>query len=358
MTLIAGSLADPSVFARLWISVDASAIQIPAGEDWSNRGPIKLGCAPDSGPWDCNLRGALANPGSIVKLRDTYYLYYIGSVGHRKPPNDEGPADRSIGVMTSVDGVKWTAHAGNPLITHKPNACSEEGVFSLAPVVFDDTVYLYFGQLEAIRDGAACRQVKASIAVATSRDGTTFGPANVLIDGLEDDCAGCGDEIYPMSAFRHPDGTWYVYYISSIERFSELFLTSGASYDSLEIGTESDRRILSGKDLYWSMGPPAFLDEDTFALFYTTESGSPSRKVKVRAFKTSNPYQPSRVLEVYDEKDSPFARNMLASTYLDTDRWIMAYGDCQEGPCKDGAVDAYKIRTAPVMSGTSSRAKP
>lgn len=73
---------------------------IPADGDWVFQGdPLPLG---GPGAWDSFLPGGTF-PSSLVRRRSDgmYFLFYIGSDGARQI--DGGPANRRLGVMTSLD---------------------------------------------------------------------------------------------------------------------------------------------------------------------------------------------------------------------------------------------------------------
>jgi hypothetical protein len=62
----------------------AAEISIPKPTDWVDYGPIFEAGA--EGAWDFNLNGLA----SVVKKKDTYYLYYVGSDGYRSVRMESG----------------------------------------------------------------------------------------------------------------------------------------------------------------------------------------------------------------------------------------------------------------------------
>jgi hypothetical protein len=106
----------------------------PAQLDWSAPTLVLSPGATEGVDWDAFLWGGA--PCCVVKHSGTYYLYYVGSISY-----DEVGATvehRAIGVATSSDGVTFTKHAGNPIITYTTTSGveSEEGA-SNAVVAID-----------------------------------------------------------------------------------------------------------------------------------------------------------------------------------------------------------------------------
>ena len=117
------------VLSALWIGIAAAEIEIPKQSDWTDHGTIAQPGA--NGEWDRRLLGGFS-PSAVIKKNGTYFVYYIGASGGRS--NDNGPAFRALGVLTSTDGVNFTKYAGNPVITHwEPSGhqnAREAGVFT------------------------------------------------------------------------------------------------------------------------------------------------------------------------------------------------------------------------------------
>lgn len=332
----------------LWPVVAVAQVAIPSGADWTNRGRIHTQGEP--GEWDAYMPGNLASPGGVVKLDGTYYLYYVGGDGERPLRGNEGPAHRKVGVLTSSDGIHFKEHPSNPILAYSPFGCDEEGIFSVAPVLHQGRIYLYYGAMHALNRSPNCASVDSSIRVAVSTDGVTFSRDEELVNGRTDACTGCGTkEIYPIGAFRRAtDGSWFVYYNDGAPSW-DLYLIQGAAYNDLSIGEATDRRVLAHDDHLWNMGPPARVGPGRLALFIGEHpGGAPSRAIKVYTIDVNDPFTMGEAPdEIYDSRDPAFADSMMASTYLDATDWKMYYAGCQSGPCPTGATDEYNVRTAP-----------
>lgn len=206
------------VSGRAYLTVGASAdrqVAIPEMADWVDRGAVLEPGPP--GSWDRRLYGALS-PAAVVKKDGRYFLYYIGASGPRS--SDGGPAYRTLGLAVSGDGVTFAKHATNPVITHFPDGGhgneEEEGVFSGGAWLDDDgEVVLYFGGMESTDS----TQVDGDGVLATSVDGIRFQVHRDVI--VHDDpqvfnheAARGNDELFPVTAYKSPDGVWHSYYVS------------------------------------------------------------------------------------------------------------------------------------------------
>ena len=101
------------------------------GIDWiKNPGPVFMGGTGD----DYQVFTA-----SIIKIEDTYHMYYSGGYYH---PN--GSTSR-INLATSGDGISWTRYSGNPIIT-STNTWEGTGV-RYSSVIKDNDIYrmVYMG---------------------------------------------------------------------------------------------------------------------------------------------------------------------------------------------------------------------
>src|ERR671912_1919095 len=87
-------------------------IRIPSQTDWVDHGTILE--AGSQGEWDYYLWGGFAF--SVIKKEDTYYLYYQGSSDYRTE-YDQTVLWRAIGVANSSDGVRFSKHKINPILT-------------------------------------------------------------------------------------------------------------------------------------------------------------------------------------------------------------------------------------------------
>lgn len=95
-------------------------------------------------------------PSSVIKLNNTYFLYYTG----RNFPY------YSIGVATSTDGIHWTKYAGNPIITN-------DKAWELTGVV-DGSIINENGTLKMVYGNSGSN----GFGLATSTDGFNWTKSN------------------------------------------------------------------------------------------------------------------------------------------------------------------------------------
>ncbi|MET0133722.1 MAG: beta-xylosidase [Kibdelosporangium sp.] len=111
---------------------------------------------------------------SVIKVRDSYYLYYTGA------PNDHGSGN-AIGIGYSPDGVAWTrANNGNPIITSSNEVmrANTYGAGQPSALYLDGWVYLMFTDTNgrAAKDNGAGQFVLRSKDPAFVHDVETLGP--------------------------------------------------------------------------------------------------------------------------------------------------------------------------------------
>src|SRR5688572_15597843 len=116
-------------------------IRIPSQTDWVDHGIILE--AGSEGEWDYYLWGGFAF--SVVKKEATYYFYYQGSSDYRTE-YDETVLWRAIGVATSRDGIHFSKHAENPVLTWFPQQYGEEGAVSSGVTLGQQgEIVMYYG---------------------------------------------------------------------------------------------------------------------------------------------------------------------------------------------------------------------
>jgi len=111
---------------------------------------------------------------SVVRFRGKYHLYYtgVGSGGLS--------GSMAIGHAVSDDGIRWTKDA-RPVLTPTGKRTDWNGYQVAEPgaVVYQDRILLYFAAV-GLRAGGD-PPVRRVIGLATSKDGTEFGPAQEVL---------------------------------------------------------------------------------------------------------------------------------------------------------------------------------
>ena len=304
-------------------------IQIPKQSDWTLQGTALTAGAP--GSWDLRFHGQIS-PSSVIKKDGVYYLYYVGADGNRS--TDGGPSHRSLGVATSTDGINFTKHPGNPVITHLPHNNQEEGIFSAGTTLAaNGDIILVYGAIWAAN--STTESVQSHVALATSSDGLNFTDHRYVLSWNDNNVWGYGDELFGVGTF-YGNGNWHVYYIAKGSQGSwKLAIGTGPDLDNL---TTTSGVITSG-DFVIGGGDPVFLSDDKIALFNVRKSDK--AYIEVRTADVSSPGQLSAPVRSYDT--FPYAH---ATVFLDkeSDTWFLYQAtDRQE----DG--DEIIVRTAPIV---------
>jgi hypothetical protein len=318
----------------LWISIMLTACiylpvaerdltyPVPPQEAWIDHGTIFT--RGELGDWDYQLFGGFAL--SAIKIDDSYFLYYQGTSAYRSD-FDETVLWRAIGVATSPDGINFTKHADNPIITWFPNQNGEEGAVSSAVTQGDDDlIILYYGanieqdEIHVNSDGR----------VALSTDGFNFTDLGVALDFRDASIWGSGDELFPVLALRHAN-RWIVYYIpNGTLQSGRLGVAYGEQPDRLD-RSAAVRSNLRGISV-WGTGGQALVGPDTYALFL---NNSRQNTIEVRYMSPRNPNRLSAPTETYR-----FEHVDQATILLDTElhTWFMYY--------RSG--DRYGLKVAPA----------
>ncbi len=197
---------------------DLTVERVPYKNEWQNHG-VKINRA--TGTWDRRLNGQIS-PGAAVKKDGCIYLYYIGAEGDR---DDGGPKNRSLGVAVSghvnANGVCTGNRDGDGVEFNRPrhlfgvntNANNEEeGVFSLGAWNDGGQIRIFYSR--CVMENGLNDAVDCSIYTAVSDNGINFYNHN---EALRRTCSGgkpwgCGSEMFPLTAIKGDDGTWYVSY--------------------------------------------------------------------------------------------------------------------------------------------------
>lgn len=151
------------------------------------------------GAWDRYLD----NVEDVIAFNGMYFLYYRGYSTVR---SDDGPGYRALGVATSPDGLVWTKHPGNPIVTFTPASTEEEeGVQSANVLVDGSTIHLYYGALRHAGGSA----VDIEIRYRSSTDGLSFGN-DTLIHEVS------SQEVSPVGAYKDGSGNFHIYYCGNL----------------------------------------------------------------------------------------------------------------------------------------------
>jgi len=123
------------------------------GVAWTRYGGNPVLDLGTSGAWDSVM---LCTP-SVIKDGKTYKMWYTGAAG---------PSPNGMGYATSPDGISWTKHPNNPVLSSVPGGSWERDVVQHCAVIKDGTVYkMWYSGYE----GSNSR-----IGLATSNDGVTW----------------------------------------------------------------------------------------------------------------------------------------------------------------------------------------
>lgn len=277
------------------------------------------------GEWDFQFFGAFA--GCAIKQEGTYLLYYQGSCCYHIA--DDTVAYRAIGVATSPDGINFTKHASNPVVSWAPNNGPEEGAMSCG-VTADpggDVVLYYAAGTED-----SPTTITSDGRMTTSPDGLGFTDQGIVLDHTDPSLWGSGDEVGPVIAFREPE-QWTVYYIpNGTAQGRKLGVAWGPARDQLT----SSGPALDGANTIpaWGMAGAAKLDAGIYALFIN-DARIP--RLDVRTVSTAAPDQLSAPVETYQ-----FADFRQATVVLDADvnTWFMYYRNLDQ--------NRYGVKLAPA----------
>lgn len=292
--------------------VPMAPVPIPSESDWIEAGPI-LQKGP-AGAWDSRLEGAIS-PGALVKIGDTFYLYYIGADGKRS--SDRGPRHRALGVATSDDGLHFVKHPGNPIITFLPHNNEEEGIFSVAAMIDSDgSVLLFYGAMSA--GTATSTSVTSDVRLAVSNDGRHFRDLGIVMSHADRSVWGFGDELFPVGAFRHED-RYYVYYIA---KGKGVFWDLGMAWGADRARLPNSQAVIFSGDYVVGGGDAVYLDEGVIALFLFRVRAPfwNDPHIDIRIATTESPATVSAQIERYEGFN-----HSLVYFEKDKARWFMYY---------------------------------
>lgn len=319
-----------------FVSTPVDPVVVPSEADWSSPTEIISNL---SGGWDDRLVGK----NSIIRVGNTYHLYYIGADGDRV--SDGGPAHRAVGLATADatlsdanirNASNWTKHPSNPIIPWSDiqnNGNEEEGAWAVAGYVDGGDVLLYIADL--VGGGGS---VSGDIRLYTSTDGVNLTDQGIVINHTDSNFDG-DDEIKPLGVYEDPSETWHMYYIAKGADVTNWSLAHavGTARDTWTSG-EVIRVARDGASglAHRHGGDVVVLQDDGvdlnigFTVAYSGSAGPDYYRVNHSDFTA-------------EIRDQQYAFNTEQSGhYLDRDegRWLLVVG----GPSDD--VDGLDIRTA------------
>ncbi len=300
-----------------------NALEIPSQEDWTTKS-VSITEGAD-GEWDRYLWGAFAN--SLIKKDDTYYHYYQGSITYDN--TCDSVAQRSIGVATSPDGINWTKHPNNPIITWSEFGSIEEGAVSSGAWLHSDgQIYMYYGA----NSGSGCT-ITSNGRLAVSSDGINFTDSGQVMSGSDPRMWASGDELFPIGAYKNSN-KWYIFYTpNGVPQSRKLGIAWGNSPTNIN----SSSAVNSGTVSAW--GPVSVVFDGQNSYFFTNESnvGNP---ISIYSFTPSSPS--SATLErTYVFDDCAKASVLYEPDY----RWLML---CRSMP----GSSSYLVKTVDLLPPT------
>jgi hypothetical protein len=326
--------APPAAVSESGSATDVGHLPIPKQSDWNDYGVVLPSGM--TGAWDDGL-GMAPAMSSVITKDGQFFLYYVGFDGVRA--SDEGERNRSIGVATSSDGVRFHKYPDNPIITYRPNNNEEETAGGMAAAVDENNnVVLYWGAADA--GSPVSTRVDSDIRLSTSRDGFNVIDRGDVIRHNDPSVWGYGDELYPLGVIQNGT-TWHLYYIAKGLRgiVWDVGIASGPTPEEL---THTRCALAKGD------GPNIFgggsiveLGPDTYALFLVRNNAAPY--IEARTFSLQSPHQLSRTVETYNFEDF-----WEGAVFLDKERktWFMYYLD---GSSSDDYFEwPIKLKLAPV----------
>ena len=311
LTASAQGCGQPAAALASDDATSTQQISIPQESDWLDYGAV-IPSGP-AGAWDDGL--GMAPPMSTIVRKDgSFFFYYVGFDGIRA--SDEGERNRTVGVATSRDGIRFAKHEGNPIITYRPNNNEEEAAGGVAATVdAEGNIVMYWGAADA--GSPTSTSVDSDIRLSTSSDGLTFTDQGDIISHLNPAVWGYGDELFPLGVYQYGE-SWHLYYIAK-GLFGidwDVGLASGPAPDQL---TQTRCALAKGSGSnYFGGGSIVALGPDTYAIFLVRNNGAPF--VEVRTFSPQTPHLLSAPVAVYSV---PNLRE--ATVFLDHERktWFM-----------------------------------
>jgi predicted GH43/DUF377 family glycosyl hydrolase len=134
--------------------------------------------------WDA---GGVGMPCVVEEAGGTYKMWY--SAADSVPTNYDEllAANVGIGLATSNDGITWTPHAGNPVLTKTGGATDPDGAFAGAACVLkENTTYTMWYTGARLDSFSGFDYVVPNICCATSNDGIAWNRLGLVLEGSVD----------------------------------------------------------------------------------------------------------------------------------------------------------------------------
>ncbi|MFO7679729.1 MAG: hypothetical protein R6X34_06730 [Chloroflexota bacterium] len=304
---------------------------IPAQSDWLECGQIFRAGA--EGEWDYYLWGGFA--ATVVKKDGLFYLYYQGANDY--DDDEETVTYRAIGLATSADGVNFSKHGDNPVLTWFPHNHLEEGAVSGGAFLDGNgDIAIYYGANNWIGGS----KVNADGRLATASNGFNFTDQGVVLDHSNSSLWGSGDEIFPVIGFED-NGRYFTYYIpNGVLQQGDLGAAWGASPDDLP-NSAAVRSGGSGISA-WGAASHAKVGDDVYALFVNNIRAAGGPTLTAYFVSLDDPASLSAPVQSYQ-----FNNVVQGIVYLDeeTATWFMFYRhtDLESYGVKVAAADGRSI---------------
>ncbi|MFO7678334.1 MAG: hypothetical protein R6V50_08150, partial [Thermoplasmatota archaeon] len=224
----------------------------------------------------------VAGDPSIIRVNDSYYLYYTGvTLGDLSDDDDD---QIIIGVAHSTDGINW--EFAKPLTDESPEesialAGNMTGWDSIIETAFvlqkDDEFFMYYAGYNQTIDETGKLVAKANIGVANSSDGLTFDRF-LSSPIIETDTVNDKDAVFSPSVIL-VNGTYYMVYtgwcLENCTGIVQGFGLLGATSSDAIQWTKHDKLIIDPTDISWGInvkeaelvkGP-----DGLFYLFFTSD---------------------------------------------------------------------------------------
>jgi hypothetical protein len=322
--------ADPSVIYegngdwKMWYDATESPLNIKwtlgyatsvDGETWTKYGKIlDVGGV---GEWD---EGHLHHP-VCLKHNGIYYLYYSGA------PKPYGHFVKNIGLATSTDGINWTKHPSNPIISiGQPGSWEDWYVRPSLPIYIYGTWYMwYYGDNTGL---------VMQCGLATSKDLITWtkSPLNPVITNTS------GARVTATTPILY-SGTnpldrlvclWYENYADSVLKYSTVTLPTTKT----RVTDFQDRTVVShllpiefdktAGDIIYSNTPNTKVANFIYLYRITVSSTMTPNYIGLYLYASSMPTTGTISAAIYaNGSDTPTSRLVLS----DVTNWSSLVGD-------------------------------